>query len=121
VSSNPLVGPESAARHGNRGMKKGIALSVWTTLDQLMAIPSAAARRGRSEDLVEEIADGLATAGRYATRVDVLATQQAVDFNWAAQQAGRRLGIRIQLEVRRGRTQADDHTEVWVTPQEPPQ
>jgi len=49
------------------------------------------------EDLVAEIAGGLSLAGEYATRIDLQPAKRVVDFNWAARQAGRRLGIRVDL------------------------
>jgi hypothetical protein len=95
-------------------------MSVWTTLDRLMAISSAAERRTRSDELVAEIADGLAVSGEYVTGVDLLPTQQVVDFNWAAHQAGRRLGIRIHVDVQYATTAADGLAEVRVRPLRPP-
>ena len=90
-------------------------MNVWTTLDHVMSIAGAAERRTRSDDLVAEIADGLAVSGEYVTRVDLLPTQQVVDFNWAAHQAGRRLGIRVHVDVEYGNaTAADGHAEVRV-------
>jgi hypothetical protein len=85
-----------------------------------LAISSAAARRTRSDDLVEEIADALATTGEYVTRIDLLPTQHVVDFNWAAHQAGQRLGIKIQVEVKVTKAAADGRSEVRVGPQPPP-
>ena len=60
-------------------------MEVWTTLEHLVAITSAVERPTRSDDLVAEIADGLAVAGEYVTKVDVVPIQHVVDFNWAAQ------------------------------------
>jgi hypothetical protein len=91
-------------------------MSVWTTLDRVMALASAAERRTRSDDLVDEIADSLAVAGEYVTTVDVMPTQQVVDFNWAAHQAGRRLGIRIHVDVRHAKAAVDRQAQVRVTP-----
>ena len=90
------------------------------SLDRALAISSAAERRTRSDDLVEEIANALATAGEYVTRIDLLPTQHVVDFNWAAHQAGRRLGIRIQVDVKVARAAPDGRSEVRVGPQPPP-
>jgi hypothetical protein len=75
----------------------------------------------RSDDLVAEIADGVATSGQYVGRVDLLPTQQIVDFNWAAHQAGRRLGIRIQVDAKYARASADGRVQVSVTPLRPPE
>jgi len=95
-------------------------MSVWTTLDRLMAISSAAERRTRSDDLVAEIADGLAVSGEYVTGVDLLPTRQVVDFNWAAHQAGRRLGIRIHVDVQYAAAAAEGRAQVRVAPMRPP-
>ena len=84
-----------------------------------MAITSAVERPTRSDDLVAEIADGLAVAGEYVTKVDVVPIQHVVDFNWAAHQAGRRLGIRIQVEVQHAKAAADGRVCVRVTRQRP--
>lgn len=95
-------------------------MNVWTTLDHIMAISAAAERRSRSDDLVDEIADALAVSGQYITRVDLLPTQQVVDFNWAAHQAGRRLGIRVHVDVEYGKaTAVDGHAQVRVAPMRP--
>jgi hypothetical protein len=97
-------------------------MNVWTTLDHLLAISSAAERRTRSNDLVEEIADGLSVSGEYVTRVDVLPTQHVVDFNWAAHQAGRRLGIRVHVDVQHATaTAAGGLAQVRVAPLRPPE
>jgi hypothetical protein len=95
-------------------------MSVWTTLDRLMAISSAAERRTRSDDLVSEIADGLAVSGEYVTGVDLLPAQQVVDFNWAAHQAGRRLGIRVHVDVEYATARAEGRAQVRVRPLRPP-
>jgi hypothetical protein len=85
-----------------------------------MALTSAAERRSRSDDLVDEIADRLAVAGEYVTWVDAMPTQQVVDFNWAAHQAGRRLGIVVHVEVEHARASIDERAQVRVTPLRPP-
>jgi len=95
-------------------------MNVWTTLERVMALTSAAERRARSDDLVDEIADSMAVAGEYVTRVDVMPTQHVVDFNWAAHQAGRRLGIRVHVDVRHAKAAVDDQAQVRVTPVRPP-
>ena len=95
-------------------------MSVWATLDRLMAISSAAERRTRSDDLVAEITDGLAVSGEYVTGVNLLPTQHVVDFNWAAHQAGRRLGIRVHVDVEYATAAADGRAQVRVRPLRPP-
>ena len=89
-------------------------------LDHLLAVTSGAERRARSDDLVNEIADALAAAGEYVTRLDLLPTQRVVDFNWAAHHAGRRLGIRVHVEVQFAKADTDGRAQVRVMPQRPP-
>jgi hypothetical protein len=96
------------------------ALNIRAGLDRVWAISSAAERRTRSDDLVEQIENALATAGEYVTRIDLLPTQHVVDFNWAAHQAGRRLGIRIQVDVKVSKAAPDGRSEVRVGRQPPP-
>lgn len=91
------------------------------TLDELIEISDDAERRSRSNDLVNEIADGLATAGEYLTRIDVLPTKHVVDFNWAAHQAARRLGIRVHVDVRHAKATVDGRAEVRVAAQSAPE
>jgi len=74
-------------------------MNMWTTLDHLLAMSTGTVRGTRSDDLVDEIADGLAVSGEYMTRVDLLPTHHVIDFTWAAHQAGRRLGIRVRVDV----------------------
>src|SRR4051812_1685434 len=101
-------------------LAEGTNVNVWATLERVRAITDAVERRNRSDGLVEEITDALATSGGYETRVDVMPTQQVVDFNWAAHQAGRRLGIRVHVEVAYGAVAADGHARARVTAQPPP-
>ena len=62
-----------------------------------MAMIDTADRRSQAEDLVGRIAAGLAVGSEYAARIDLQQTQHIVDFSWAARQAGRRLGIRVDV------------------------
>lgn len=95
-------------------------MSVLGRLEYLSNLTRAVERRGRSDDLVQEIAEALVAAGEYVTRVDVLPTQQVVDFNWAAHQAGRSIGIRVQVEVEFAKAAPDGRAQVRVTPQQAP-
>lgn len=70
------------------------------SLDRVHAISDAAQRRAWAEALVEEISNALAASGRYAVRIDPAQTQLAIDFSCAARQAGRRLGIRVDVDVK---------------------
>jgi len=76
-------------------------VNSWGNPDRFLAITDAARRRAEAEaeDLVGEIAQALATAGEYRTRLVLQPTQRVVDFNWAANQAGRRIGIRVDVDV----------------------
>lgn len=95
-------------------------MSVWGSPDRFRAITSRAELRSRPISLVTEIADALATAGEYATRIDMLPTQRLVDFKWAAHQAGRRIGLRISIDVQLAKVDAKGFVPIRVTPQEPP-
>ena len=68
------------------------------SVERFLALADTADRRSYKEDLVAEIASVLALAGQYVTRIDLQQTQRIVDFSWAARQAGRRLGIRVDVE-----------------------
>jgi hypothetical protein len=46
------------------------------------------------------IASALSSADGYVTRIDLQPTQGVVDLNWAARQAGRRLGIQVDVTSR---------------------
>jgi hypothetical protein len=94
-------------------------MEVWATLEHLVTTASTVERPTMSEGIVAQIADALAVAGEYATWVDVEPTQHVVDFNWAAHQAGRRLGIRIHVEVEHAKEAADGRVVVRVTAQRP--
>ena len=74
-------------------------MNPWGNPERFFAITDAAQRRAEVEDLVSEIAQALAIAGEYRTRIDLQPTQRVVDFNWAAHQAGRRVGIRVDVDV----------------------
>ena len=66
------------------------------------------------EDLVAEIANGLATAHEYVACIRTEPTQRVIDFSWAARQAARRLGIRVDIDMATARS-ADARAEVRVT------
>ncbi|MGY2876461.1 hypothetical protein ACVW00_003651 [Marmoricola sp. URHA0025 HA25] len=88
--------------------------------ERFLAVNSDAERRARSEALVAEIADALAAAGEYVARIDAQPTQRVVDFNWAARQAGRRLSIRVHVDMKYSRAEPDGKAQVRVTPLNPP-
>ena len=75
-------------------------MSGWGSPDRYLAIKDAAERRAaQSEDLVAEIADALSASGEYLARIELQPSQRVVDFHWAARQAGRRLGIRVDVDM----------------------
>lgn len=90
-------------------------MNLWTALDRILAITSAPWRRLRSDDLVADILDGLAMAGRYRIRVDLVPMPHVLDFNWAAHEAGRRLGIRVRVDALVGDSAEDGRRYVTVT------
>lgn len=93
-------------------------MNPWAHNDRFSLISDAATRRARSEDLIAEIAGALSVAGEYVAHLDLQPTQGIVDFNWAARQAGRRLGIRV--DVTSQIIKADGQLQVWVRPGRPP-
>jgi len=100
--------------------EEGSSLNLWAALDQLNAVTSASRRRTRSEELVDQIADALATAGSYVARADLLPTEQVLDLNWAAHQAARRLGIRIQIQTHGAKTPGDGPAQIRISQLQPP-
>jgi len=72
-------------------------MNPWPSADRFQAIPDTGDRRSPSEELVVDIAGALSMAGEYVVRIDLQPAQRIVDVNWAARQAGRRLGIRIDV------------------------
>jgi hypothetical protein len=77
------------------------------------------AHGAESEDLVTEIANALATAGEYVAQIGLEPIQRAVDFNWTARQAGRRLGIRVNIESTFTKS-SDGRAQVRVSAVRPP-
>lgn len=82
-------------------------------LDRVVEVLSAPWRRLRSEDLVDDIADGLATSGRYVVRVDAVRAEHVLDFNWAARRAGRRLGMTVRVDANRDDFPSDTRSP-WI-------
>lgn len=91
-----------------------MVVNVWGAPDRFLALGDAAARRREPEDLVDQIAHALGAAGEYVTRIDLRPTQTVVDFNWAAHQAGRRLGIRVDVDLQISRAASDGKVQVRV-------
>jgi len=107
-----VVDPSKSGKRGTMG--------VLGRLEHLSNLAHAVERRGRSDGLVQEIAEALVASGEYVTRMDVLRAQQAVDFNWAAHQAGRILGIRVEVEVQVFKSASDGRAQVRVSRQPAP-
>lgn len=95
-------------------------MSVWGSPERFDAITSTAERRVFSDALVAEIAEALAATGEHATRIDMLPIQRLVDFKWAAHQAGRRLSMRISIDVQLAKVDADGLVPIRVSPQQRP-
>lgn len=58
----------------------------------------------RAEDALpgpDEIAEALAEHGQYVVDVDPRPAQRLVDLNWAAHQAGRKMGLAVRVLVER--------------------
>lgn len=91
-------------------------MNPWGNADRFLAIRDTADRRSDREDLVAEIVAGLSLAGEYAACLDLQPTQRVADFNWAARQAGRRLGIRVDVSSRVAKGAGQVHVRVRVIP-----
>lgn len=94
-------------------------MSTGGSADRFSAVGEASERLAEPEQLVTDIAEALAAAGEYLTRIEPRPTQRVVDFNWAARQAGQRLGIRVHVDVTYSRAAEDGKAQVRVTPQNP--
>jgi hypothetical protein len=92
-------------------------VSTGGSADRFSAISEVGERGAEPEQLVTEIAEALSAAGVYLTRIERQPAQRVVDFNWAARQAGQRLGIRVHVDVTYSRAAPDGKAQVRVTPQ----
>ena len=72
-------------------------MSAWTSSEHDTMV--SADGRPIVEDLVAEITNALATAHEYVTSIRTEPTQRVIDFSWAARQAARRLGIRVDIDL----------------------
>ena len=90
---------------------------MWSHSDRFSALYAAADRGDRSEDLIIEIVNVLATTGVYTRHVELQPRQGVVDFNWAARQAGERLGLRVDVEMTLPKP-GDGNAVFRVTPQD---
>jgi N-acyl-D-aspartate/D-glutamate deacylase len=89
-------------------------MSAWASPDGHLAITDGAARKvAQSEDRISEIVNALAVSGQYVAHLDLEPAQRLVDFKWAARQAGRRLGMRV--DIHQTISKASDQTLVQVT------
>jgi hypothetical protein len=92
------------------------SMNVWGSPDRLLAIARAADRKAaQSEELINEIVNALAVSGEYLTQLSLESTQRVVDLKWAARQAGRRLGMGVEIHEEISR--ATDSTLVRVVGQ----
>lgn len=67
-----------------------------------------------------QIVEALATAGEYEARIE-LPTHGIVDCSWAAHEAGRRLGIRVAVDIQITTEPSTDRVaQIRVTPLRPP-
>jgi hypothetical protein len=91
------------------------SMTAWGSPDRYLAMTDAAERRAAQseEDLIAEIINALATSGEYVARVDLEPAQRVVDLKWAARQAGRRLGIRVDID--QTISKASEQTLITVT------
>jgi hypothetical protein len=80
--------------------------------------PLRIAKGGRpvADDLVAEIAGALAESGEYSAPIDLAPTQRVVDFHWAAHRAGRRLGMKVKVDVQVFEDSSDSRALVRVRP-----
>lgn len=90
-------------------------MNTWGSAERFLAMVDT--RIVDREALVAEIANALAVRSEYVVRINLEQTQRAVDFSWAARQAGRRLGVRVNVTSHP--IKADDHMQMHVTAIEP--
>ena len=83
-----------------------------------MTISNTVERRSEAEHLITEIVGALCLTGEYVAHMDLRPVQRIVDFSWAARQAGRRLGIRVDVTSRI--INAVDQVELSVKTLSPP-
>lgn len=93
-------------------------MSLRGSAERFLALADSADRRSQREEAVAEIASALAVSSEYVTHIDLHQTQRIVDLSWAARQAARRLGIRVDVSSRVVKT--DDQLEVRVQTVLPP-
>lgn len=94
-------------------------MNLWPIAEHHLPSRRTPQRRAESERLAAKIADSLAVTGEYSARVDLELTYQVVNFNWAARQAGRNLGIRVHVQTKI-RKPYDGTAEVRVAAASPP-
>jgi hypothetical protein len=93
-------------------------MTAWRSADRYRAITESAERRtAQSEGLISEIVNALAASGEFVASIDLEPAQQVVDLKWAARQAGRDLGMRI--DIHQTISKASDQTQVRVTGTQP--
>jgi hypothetical protein len=89
-------------------------MTAWRNADRYRAITESAERRAaQAERLISEIVNALAVSGEFVASINLEPAQQVVDLKWAARQAGRLLGMRI--DIHQTICKASDETHVRVT------
>jgi len=94
-------------------------LDSWVGVQGATAVPGASSHLERG-DLAIEIAQALGSTGQYLATVSLGSRQEFVDLNWAAREAGRRLGTRVHLDVQISKAPSGAQAEVRVSAQRPP-
>ena len=93
-------------------------MNLQASAERFLAMIDTADRRAQAEHLIAEISGALGVAEEYVARIDLEQTQRIVDLSWAARQAGRRLGIRV--EVTSEIIKAEGQVQVHVKASSPP-
>lgn len=94
-------------------------MKLWPIAEHHFPSRRTPQRRADSERLAAKIADALAVTGEYSARVDLELSYQVVNFTWAARQAGRNLGIRVDVQTKVTKPY-DGTAEVRVAAASPP-
>jgi hypothetical protein len=92
-------------------------MTAWRNADRYRAITESAERRAaQSERLISQIVNALAASGEFVATLALEPAQQVVDLKWAARQAGRLLGMRIDIHQTISKASDQTHVRVVGTP-----